>query len=301
MSLSNDPSVAVTVCAALPLLEKVSVPPTANRKLAGVKPLSLIAMDPVLGPAAATDPDPLAAEDDAPPVIAAGAGALFAGAAVLFVGGAAAGGALPSAARAMTVPVMLGWISQKYVNVPAVANVCDHDVAFFNNPLANDWSSAVTVCVTVSPLDQVMVLPTLTVIVDGTKELLLMVIDSFVGVAPGPGTGRGDATGGAGGVGCDAGGTGAGAGGTGAGAGAGLPAAVTMTVPRMLPWKSQPYGYVPGAVNVWANVAAEFSAPLSKEASSAVTECFDASLFVQVTVPPTATVTVAGENCAPAR
>jgi hypothetical protein len=105
MSLSNDPSVAVTVCAALPLLAKDNVPPSANRKVAGVNPLSLMAMDPVAAPPAAAAAATLVElAGCVPAFVAAGVGVMFAG---------AAGVMAPSDALAMTVPTMSGWISQK--------------------------------------------------------------------------------------------------------------------------------------------------------------------------------------------
>ena len=207
-------------------------------------------------------------------------------------------------AVAITVPVISGWISQKYVNVPGVVKVCDQLVAFFTRPLANDWSSAVTVWVTVSVFDQVTVLPAVMVIVDGENRLLAMFTDTLLGAVGAPGAAGGVAAGGLTAGGSVAGGAAGGvvAGGMLAGGGVGAPPApVTITVPRMLPWKSHPYAYVPAAVNVCTNDAPALSDPLSNDALSAVTVCFDPSSFTHVTVAPTATVTVAGANLAPAR
>ena len=58
---------------------------------------------------------------------------------------------------------------------------------------------------------------------------------------------------------------------------------------------------MPAAVKVCANVAPAFSEPLSKDALSAVTVCFEPSSLVHVTVPPTAIVADAGAKRAPAR
>ena len=150
--------------------------------------------------------------------------------------------------------------------------------------------------VTVSPFDHVTVLPALTVIVAGENWLLAMFTDTLLGAAGVPGAAGGVAAGGV-----IAGGGVAGGWVAGGAAGGGVEpplAPATMTVPRMLPWKSHPYAYVPATVNVCTNEAPALSEPLSNEALSAVTVCFEPSSFTQVTVAPTATVMVAGANLA---
>ena len=182
-----------------------------------------------------------------------------------------------------------------------MAKVCAQLVAFFTRPLANDPSSAVTVCVTVSPFAHVTVLPALTVIVAGENRLLAIPTETLVGPAGAPGAagvpGAGGLTAGGGGV------TGEGVvGGTVAGGGVGPPLApVTFTVPVMLPWKLHTYVNEPSVVKECTKLPPALSVPLSNEALSALTVCFDPSSFSHVTVAPTPTVMVAGEKRAPAR
>lgn len=111
--------------------------------------------------------------------------------------------------------------------------------------------------------------------------------------------GAGDGLGVGGAVGAAVGGGGGGGvGGCGV-AGGGVAAPTTFTVPRMVEGcTAQKYPNVPACESVAARDPVE-NTPVSNEPLSARAECGIPSWFVQVTVSPTFTVTVAGTNCAP--
>ena len=75
----------------------------------------------------------------------------------------------------------------------------------------------------------------------------------------------------------------------------------TITVPfiPMLAWYLQLYGYVPAVLNVVDAEAPAAMLPVSQTPVSLVDECALASLFFHVTVVPTETVMVTGENTIP--
>ncbi len=100
---------------------------------------------------------------------------------------------MPSPPATTTVPVMSGWMTQKYGNVPAVVKVRLYVPPWSKIPLSHDESVAVTVCWSLSLFAQVTVAPSATVIDDGEKLRSTIVTSPEAGGGGGgsPGSGGG--------------------------------------------------------------------------------------------------------------
>ena len=177
MSLSNEPSFALTVCGTESVFVQVTTPPVPTVTLAGENWLFAIVTSaeptptgpPVAALAAAPLPvvDALCPACDDPPVTTAGFGS--------------------SGVATTTVAVISGWNEQKYVYVPGAVKVREYVPPLRSIPESNDESSAVTVCGTESRFVQVTVPPTAIVIVAGLNALPEIDTEPVVGsAAPDP-------------------------------------------------------------------------------------------------------------------
>ena len=90
---------------------------------------------------------------------------------------------------------MLEWTAQWYAYVPAFEKVWLNVAPPARDLLSNEPSSAVTVCVVVSPFDHVTVDPTATVIEPGlkAKPLIATALPAAAGAAADDGAAAGDA------------------------------------------------------------------------------------------------------------